>query len=161
METISIAEEMSVCYRIPYRWKLISASVCAGYIRPRTEFIRGRQARRRGFHVRAHMENPLRAKQSLFPADRLRYWARTGLPSRGIRYPARIVQPGPQKTRTPRNPPTFPSACTRLPAYPPTHLRFPTCVRVGRRLCTDYKVDIDCTGCILYDLCRGADGPGL
>ncbi|KYN33813.1 hypothetical protein ALC56_11889, partial [Trachymyrmex septentrionalis] len=28
-------------------------------------------------------------------------------------------------------------------------------------LCTDYKVDIGCTSCILYDLCQSADGPGF
>ncbi|KYM93342.1 hypothetical protein ALC53_00279 [Atta colombica] len=63
------------------------------------------------------------------------------------------------------------TACASRPdahTYPPilfayllAYLRFPACIRVGSLLCTDYKVDIGCTSCILYDLCRSADGPSL
>ncbi|KYN05581.1 hypothetical protein ALC62_03499, partial [Cyphomyrmex costatus] len=57
--------------------------------------------------------------------------------------------------RTPRNPPI-------LFAYLLAYLQFPACIRVYRkRLCTDYKVDIGCTSCILYDLCHSADGPSF
>ncbi|EFN61902.1 hypothetical protein EAG_15731 [Camponotus floridanus] len=64
----------------------------------------------------------------------------------------------PKEMRIPRNPPI-------LFAYLPARLPIlPAILRVHprrKRLCTDYKVDIGCTSCILYDLCRGADGLGL
>lgn len=57
----------------------------------------------------------------------------------------------PKEMRIPRNPPIlFSYLPARLPILPAI-LRVHPC---RKRLCTDYKVDIGCTSCILYDLCR-------
>lgn len=121
MKTISIAEEMSVCYRsLPGRLILANATLAlytAGMLR---------RTRTRLLYCIVRT-NPLPVKQSLFPADRLRYWARTGLPS-GNQIPSSHVQRGQKRCAYLG----IRLSCSRTcsPAYL-SYLRFSACIRVG------------------------------
>lgn len=124
MKMIFIAEEMSVCCRFFFFFlsgRLILANPSERYTW--TRCIVGREL------VRCIVRtNPLPVKQSLFPADRLRYWARTGLPS-GNQIPSSHVQRGQKRCAYLG----IYLSCSRTcspPAYL-SYLRFSTCIRVG------------------------------